>query len=59
VLAIDTPADERVPAEAIASCVDLTLARSGEQFPVEDLVEVARWGHFASQGYPWERAVEV
>ena len=55
VLAVDTPAGERVPAQAIASCVDLTLARSGEQFPVEDLVEVARWGHFASQEYPWER----
>jgi hypothetical protein len=39
---IDTPAHERVPAQAIASCVDLTLTRSGEQFPVENLVKMAR-----------------
>lgn len=38
----------------LASHVDLSLLRSGTAFAVNDLVEVARWGHFHGIGYPWE-----
>ena len=54
VLEIAGAAGESVSAGRVARCVDLTLARSGEQFPVEDLVEVARWGHFENAAMPWE-----
>jgi S-adenosylmethionine synthetase len=33
---------------------DLSLLRSGTCFPVDNLVEVARWGHFADPDLPWE-----
>lgn len=35
--------------------VDLSLLRSGTCFPVDDLVEVARWGHFTDAERPWEK----
>jgi hypothetical protein len=34
---------------------DLSLLRSGTQYAVEGLRQVARWGHFAESSYPWER----
>ncbi len=37
---------------------DLSLKRSGTCFPVDDLVQVARWGHFSSPDLPWE-AIEL
>jgi S-adenosylmethionine synthetase len=37
---------------------DLSLKRSGTCFPVDDLVQVARWGHFSSPHLPWE-AIEL
>ena len=55
VLDIETPAGQPVSASHLTSCVDLTLARSGERFVADDLVEVARWGHFNEAGCPWER----
>lgn len=38
----------------VAGCMDLTLERSGEGFVADDLVEVARWGHFEKTSHPWE-----
>jgi len=55
VLDIVTPPGQCVAVHAVARCVDLTLARSGEQFQVKNLVEVARWGHFDKAEYPWEQ----
>jgi len=55
VLDIAVPAGQAVSAQRIARCVDLTLARSGEDFPVEALMEIARWGHFENGLFPWER----
>ena len=55
VVDIETPAGQGVSAQQVARCVDLTLERSGEDFPVDDLVEVARWGHFEKADYPWEQ----
>ena len=55
VVDIETPAGQGVSAQQVARCVDLTLERSGEDFPVVDLVEVARWGHFEKADYPWEQ----
>ena len=42
-------------AACLEKAFDLSLLRSGTAYPVDDLVEVARWGHFAAAGYPWER----
>ena len=52
---IATEAGEAVSAHAVARCVDLTLERSGENFPVDNLVKVARWGHFKKVDCPWEQ----
>ncbi len=54
VLDIAAPPGPAVPAHQIARCMDLTLLRSGNTFPVDDLVEVARWGHFEKAAHPWE-----
>jgi S-adenosylmethionine synthetase len=53
-LDIETPVGQSVSAEQIARCMDLSLVRSGESFPVGNLVEIARWGHFEKADYPWE-----
>jgi S-adenosylmethionine synthetase len=55
VLNIETPPGQSVSAGQIARCVDLSLARSGENFSVDTLIEVARWGHFTKADYPWEQ----
>jgi hypothetical protein len=34
---------------------DLSLLRSGTSFPVGNLVDVARWGHFTNGELPWEQ----
>jgi hypothetical protein len=34
---------------------DLSLKKSGESFCFEELVEIARWGHFTDVALPWER----
>ncbi len=39
----------------LASHVDLSLLRSDTAFAVNDLVAVARWGHFGDGDRPWER----
>ena len=40
----------------LAEMVDLSLVRSGEQFSrTEELVGIARWGHFADDAMPWEK----
>ena len=38
---------------------DLSLLRSGCEFPVDGLVELARWGHFSVADLPWEKAVQI
>ena len=55
VLNLEVPPGQSVAAEQIARCMDLSLARSGEGFPADDLVEVARWGHFHKADLPWEQ----
>lgn len=59
VLDIEVPAGQSVAANQIVQCMDLTLLRSGEHFPVNNLVEVARWGHFEKADYPWEQMGKV
>jgi S-adenosylmethionine synthetase len=59
VLHIETPPGQSASAQHIPRCLDLTLARSGEHFPVTDLVEIARWGQFARGGYPWEELIRL
>ena len=39
----------------LASHVDLSLLRSGTAFAVDNLVEIAQWGHFEDGDRPWER----
>jgi hypothetical protein len=39
--------------------MDLSLVRSGESFPVDNLVELARWGHFERQDRPWEQLARL
>ena len=55
VLDIETPPGQNVSPEQLTRCMDLSLARSGEQFPVKNLVGLARWGHFSDSAYPWEK----
>jgi S-adenosylmethionine synthetase len=38
---------------------DLSLLSSGMIFPVEELIELALWGHFATGSYQWEKSVSV
>ena len=62
VLDIATPSDQPLARERVqqmASRIDLTLQRSGECFLVDDLVEVARWGHFETGHRPWERLARL
>ncbi len=59
VLDIETPPGQSVSAENIARCMDLSLARSGESFPIDKLIEVARWGHFERTDYPWEQIGKI
>ncbi|MBK8067101.1 MAG: methionine adenosyltransferase domain-containing protein [Rhodanobacteraceae bacterium] len=44
-----------IDAGALARHFDLSLRRSGTTFPVPDLAELARWGHFSDTDLPWER----
>ncbi|MSP46896.1 MAG: hypothetical protein EXQ83_13865 [Xanthobacteraceae bacterium] len=53
-LEIITPTCGLKPGGNIASLVDLSLASSGAHFAAANLIELARWGHFASADYPWE-----
>jgi len=54
VLDIATPGERAVAGDLVAQLVDLSLKRSGENFAVPDLVEIARWGHFSREDLPWE-----
>ena len=38
---------------------DTSLLTSGENFRLDDLCEVARWGHFFSPSRPWEKVVTL
>ena len=55
VLDIATPPGQGVPAHQVVRCMDMTLSRSGEHFFSEDLLDVARWGHFQMADRPWEQ----
>ena len=59
VLDIATPLGQCIAVHQVAGCMELTLARSGEDFPVDDLVEISRWGHFEMGDYPWEQKQRV
>lgn len=59
IVAIQTPAGSAVKRDAIAASVDCSLGTSGMEFPIADLVEAARWGHFTHPGYPWERSAKL
>jgi S-adenosylmethionine synthetase len=58
-LEIATPAGQAIAGGNFAELVDLTLATSGEQFSGCNLVELARWGHFADADYPWEKPTRL
>jgi S-adenosylmethionine synthetase len=58
ILDIATPTG-RVAGTGLVDLVDRSLLRSGEQFQVSNLVEVARWGHFADPDRPWERIERI
>lgn len=60
VLHIETPSGQTLPAlQLLPQSMDLSLTRSGEHFPVADIVDVARWGHFDQPHYPWEQFVRL
>ena len=44
-----------IHADKLQNHFDLSLLKSGTDFPVNDLVELARWGHFTDDSLPWER----
>ena len=58
ILDIATPG-RSIAVAALARCVDLSLRYSGENFPVDDLAEVARWGHFENADRPWARMGKI
>ena len=43
----------------IVSAVVLSLARIGATFPISDIVELARWGHFERGDVPWETGQRI
>ncbi len=43
----------------IAARVDLSLARSSATFPISDMVEAVRWGHFERGDVPWEAGQRI
>lgn len=53
------PGETPIDRARIAASIDLSLVASGEGFAVDDLPELARWGHFADPQYPWEQPVRV
>jgi S-adenosylmethionine synthetase len=60
VLQIRNEAGDLPNSKALSEMVDLTLARSGEQFSIPDaLIVLARWGHFTDLGLPWENVVTL
>jgi hypothetical protein len=54
-LRVVTPEATACDPRASARHVDLSLLRSGTSFPVEDFIELARWGQFTDGNRPWER----
>jgi len=38
---------------------DRSLLKSGTTYPVDNLVELARWGHFAQVDYPWGDVIGI
>jgi hypothetical protein len=48
-----------LPLEALANQFDLSLLKSGTSFQVDDLPELARWGHFADPTFPWEANLQL
>ena len=59
VIDIQTPPEEHASTDRITRFLDSSLARSGEYFLVEDIVEIARWGHFEKTDYPWEKYKQI
>lgn len=55
VLSVTAEDGRRLDGARLEAMFDLSLRRSGTAYPVEDVVELARWGHFADAGRPWER----
>ena len=43
----------------LANAFDLSLLKSGKDFATNELVNLARWGHFADPGVPWEGMVKI
>ena len=56
---VATASGPSVSTTALARCVDLSLLHSGESVAIDDLVEVARWGHFENADRPWERVRRI
>jgi S-adenosylmethionine synthetase len=59
IIHIAAPSGQNVSSAALARCVDLSLRHSGENFPVDDLLEGTRWGHFQNPDRPWEQVRRI
>ncbi len=53
------PEGDPVPTHAVTHYVHMALERSGMDFPTNDLVEVAQWGHFDKADPPWEQIGKI
>jgi S-adenosylmethionine synthetase len=54
-LRVSTSGGKLLDVDKLVRHFDLSLLRSGTTFPVGDLVDVARWGHFTNGELPWEQ----
>jgi S-adenosylmethionine synthetase len=54
VVDIATPSGQAFSGTQVVSLVELTLRHGGAIFRADDLVGIARWGHFEKPGYRWE-----
>jgi len=54
-LSVTTVGGSPVDGNQLVSHFDLSLLRSGTSFPVENLADIARWGHFTNDCFPWEQ----
>ena len=58
-LQVTTSHGKPLDVSKLAGFCDLSLLRSGKSFPVGNLVELARWGHFAGKEFPWEKCIRL
>lgn len=59
VIGIEDEAGRRLDGAMLSKHFDLSLKRSGEYYAGEELINIARWGHFSDVGYPWEAMCQI